>query len=498
MQTQTRDELRTSPALGEPLPVEAEPPTPEEQPLQEQPAVDLDPKEAKRILVSLMFPSAMSASIFSMTQIALPALRRDFQISEDMTAWIATTFTLPFMVMMPVYGRLGDGVDRRRLILMSITIFAVGTLITLFSPSLAWLITGRVIQGLGVAGVTPLAMAIISNVFPNEKNGKALGAWSVIGPLVGFFAPLVAGFLIERWGWRAAFVPPLLLAGIAYAVVLKKIPNNLNPDKPNFLKHFDWPGVILLASAITALLCYLSSRPITGVEPLQDWWLLGVGCLLLGGVLWWERQREAAFIDMALFSYKSFDLASVSGAIRLLVMTGLGFLLPLYLVDVYELNLAYTGGVIMVNAGTMAIVVRYGGKLADWWGSRWPCASGLVIQASALAVLFLLPAETPVWVVALVMAYNGLGAGLSLAALQQAAMNAIPEAKKGLAAGLYNMSCFGGAVIGAAIGGVLLHIFLNQGFETLHAYRYTFLFFAGMGGVGMVISFFLPHCRPEE
>jgi MFS family permease len=497
MHIQTQDEIRPAPPPGAPLPKELETPTPEEQ-AEATPAVDLEPNEAKRILISLMVPSAMSASIFSMTQIATPAMRSDFQISEDMTAWIATAFTLPFMIMMPVYGRLGDGVSRRRLILISIGIFALGTVIALVAPNLAWLMAGRVIQGMGVAGVTPLAMAIISNVFPNEKNGKVLGTWSVVGPLTGFFAPLLAGFLIERWGWQTAFIPPLILAAVAFVVVLRKIPDNLSLDRPGFLKHFDWTGVGLLAAAVTALLCYLSSRPITGVEPLRDWRLLGGGLLLLGGVLWWEKRRPDPFIDLAIFSHKNFNLASLAGAMRMAVMAGLGFLTPLYLVDIYNLSLVYIGAIIMISAGVMAMIVRYGGTIADWWGSRWPCAGGVTIQISALISLFLIPAETPIWVVTLVLALHGLGAGLALAALQRAAMEEISETQKGLAAGLYNMSGFGGSAIGGAMGGVLLHIFLNQGMEPLEAYQYAFVLFAAVAAVGLITSTGLPHCWPEE
>jgi len=131
----------------------------------------VSPEAARRILISLMFPSMIMPLVSSMSRVALPIIRADFQIQADMTAWVATVFTLPFMVLMSVYGRLSDGVGKRRLILAGITIFSTGTAITLAATDLAWLMAGRAIQGVGAAGMMPLAMAFISTIFgPDERT----------------------------------------------------------------------------------------------------------------------------------------------------------------------------------------------------------------------------------------------------------------------------------------------------------------------------------------
>ena len=123
-------------------------------------------KEAQRILYALMIPGMLMPVASSMSRGALPVIRDEFAISADMTAWVAAVFTLPFMIVMPVYGRLSDGVGRRRLILAGIGVFSVGTLLTVFAPTLAWLMAGRAIQGIGVSGMMPLGMALLSVIFP--------------------------------------------------------------------------------------------------------------------------------------------------------------------------------------------------------------------------------------------------------------------------------------------------------------------------------------------
>ena len=101
---------------------------------------------ATRILYSLMVPTMMMPLLSSMSRVALPIVRNDFQIAADMTAWVDAIFTLPFMFLMPVYGRLSDGVGRRRLILAGIVIFAIGTTMTVTAANLAWLMAGRAIR----------------------------------------------------------------------------------------------------------------------------------------------------------------------------------------------------------------------------------------------------------------------------------------------------------------------------------------------------------------
>ncbi|MEZ4728065.1 MAG: MFS transporter [Caldilineaceae bacterium] len=214
------------------------------------PALSVAPAEtavpadlAQRILISLMFPAMLMPMLSSMSRVALPIVRNDFQIAADMTAWVDSVFTLPFMFLMPVYGRLSDAVGRRRLILAGIVIFALGTAMTVVANSLGWLMVGRAIQGVGTAGMMPLGMALISTVFPTvQREGKALGTWSSVGPTVGFVSPLFAGFLVDHWGWRAAFAPPLLIGLVAFLVVARYVPAGLSAVQSRFWRTFDWLG----------------------------------------------------------------------------------------------------------------------------------------------------------------------------------------------------------------------------------------------------------------
>lgn len=467
-----------------------------------QPAIDADeqqtkpqavvsPQEARRILLSLMAPSVLMPLLGSMSRVALPIVRDDFQIPADMTAWVDTAFALPFMILMPLYGRLSDGVGKRRLILAGIAIYIVGVATTLFAPGLGWLMVGRAVQGIGAAGMMPLSMAFLTSIFPPRERGKALGTWSSVGPMVGFGAPLAAGFLVDGWGWRAAFVVPLIAGVLALFVVRKWVPAGLSAIRPNFWRQFDWPGVILLSSALIGLLFYLSSRPITGVPPLRDWRLLLLTLLLLGAFLWQERRRLDPYVALGIFRHKLFGLASICASMRMFTMSGLGFLVPLYLVDARGLSATYVGLMAMVAPGCMSLTVRYGGQLADKWGPRWPSVMGLTIQGSAMMMFSWLPGAASLWLIGLVLGWYGLGAGLVLAALHKAALSNLREDQAGSGAGLYSMVRFAGSAVGTALAGVVLQSFFEQQLSTLAAYQQTFLFFAGSAFIGAALSFWL-------
>ena len=236
----------------------------------------LPPKTAKRILISLMVAGVIQSLTGSMMR-------------------VAAIFTLPFVILMPVYGRLSDGLGKRRLILAGVFIFLIGIVMTLLSPSLGWLMTGRAIQGIGVAGMMPMSMALISSIYSTSDRGKALGTWGTVGPLTGFIEPLLAGFLVTAGGWRMAFVLPLAISIIAFVIIYKGIPTGLSSIVPKFLRTFDWVGVVLLMIALSSFVFFISSRPITGVAPFQDWRLLTASLVLLLCFWLWEIRHDVSY-----------------------------------------------------------------------------------------------------------------------------------------------------------------------------------------------------------
>ncbi len=429
--------------------------------------------------------------VSTMSHVALPIVRDDLALQVDVAAWVDVGFALPFMLLMPVYGRLGDGLGPRRLLMVGMALFALGSTLVITAADLTWLLAGRALQGFGLAGMIPLGMALITSLFPPEVRGRTLGTWSTIGPATAFFSPLIAGVLVASWGWRGAFVPSLLCSLLALIVVYKFIPEQEQKVEAGFLRAFDWGGVALLALGMTCLIFFLSSRPITGVEPLQDWRLLVVGLLFLVSFFWWEKRRALPFIPLGLFKRSAFMRGSFCASMRMVAMGGTGFLVPLYLVDIQQIKPVELGGMLMIGAGAMTLVVRLAGTLADRWSSRWLIVLGLMMQIAVMLAFWQLPSETSLWSIGLVLGAHGLGAGVMLATLHKMVISDVEERDTGAAAGLYSMFRFLGAAIGTALSGVLLQNYLDQNVPVIEAYQQAFLAIAAFPLLGLLVAFSL-------
>lgn len=446
-------------------------------------------QSTQAILIGLMIPLMMMVINMSMFGVALPTLRDTFGIQAEVTAWLVTAYALPFMIFMPLYGRLGDGLGKRRLLLIGMAIFLGGTVIALSATDLRLLMLGRAIQGMGAAGVNPLCLALISEHFPAAERGRALGTWNSIGPISGIFGPLLGGILVDHVGWRMIFGPVLLVGLVALFAVREQVPSmGRSFVQPGFLRTFDWSGAILLGAAATVLIFYASSRPITGVEALRDWRLLTVALVLFGGFIVWEKRRTNPFVRLDIFADLNFSRASLVSGIRMFIMSSIGFLLPLYLTDIHSLSAATLGTVMMLHAGALLVTMRLGGQLADRWNSRWPVAIGSSIQMGIMIYFTQLSDTASLGLVIAGLVGHGLGAGLSLAALHRSALNKIPSEQTGIAAGLYSMIRFGGIVLGVALGGVVLQFGLDQALPLIEAYRMVFWFVAGVASLGIVLG----------
>jgi MFS family permease len=425
---------------------------------------------------------------FSMFGVALPVIRDAFNIQTNIAAWLVIVYTAPFMILPPLYGRMGDGLGKRQVLLIGIVTFLVGTVVTLLATQLGFLMVGRAIQGLGAAGIIPLSIAIISQYFPAGEQGKALGTWNSVAPTMHMIGPLLAGLLIDYLSWRTIFGPVMVVGLVALWIVRRQIPAEEVKAPPNFLRSFDWGGIALFTITVTGLIFYLSSKAITGVTPLQDWRLLGMTLLLAGAFIYWEKHHTHPFVALNIFADKTFGRASFCAAARMFAMSGIGFLMPLYLADIHGLSAASTGILLTIHAGALLITLRVGGQLADRWTGRWPITGGMTMQVTAMISFALLPASVAIWVVGGVIMFHGFGAGLSLAPLHRATMGNIAADQKGIAAGLYSLIRFGGTLLGPALAGVVLQQGLDRFLQPITAYHIVFWLIAGVAVLGVVLG----------
>lgn len=447
-----------------------------------------DLARSRQILYALFFPTMAIILNGSMFGVALPTIRAEFAMEPDVTAWLSIAFSLPFMMFMPLYGRLGDELGKSRLLTLGVFIFFLGTLLIWLSNSLPLIFVGRMIQGAGSAGITPLSLAIISQRFSAELRGNALGTWNAIAPFTSIFAPSIGGYLTDNFGWRTFLIPALVVSIAAIAIVRWRIPSLRGKPNWEFVRRFDWIGVLLLTSTITSLMLYLSSRPVTGVEPLRDWrlGLAFIGSLILFTV--WEQRQADPLIDLHILRNRTFVTASIGVFFRMSMMISVGFLLPLYLADLYGLNASQIGLLATTHAVALFVSIRIGGWLADIRPNRQLILIGVGTQTLVMLYFALLPLNVPLVAIFAGAVCHGLGAGMVLPSFHRTALSAVPDEQTGAAAGIYSMTRFAGSMLATAITGVILQLTQDSGVALLRSYQFAFAFLILLGIGGLIVS----------
>ena len=421
--------------------------------------------------------------------IAVPQIRTEYALSADATSWFTIVFSLPFILLMPFYGRLGDLLGKRQLLMSGGIVFSVGSLVCLFSQNAAMLIAGRIIQGIGAASVNPLCLSIIVQQIEPEKRGKAIGTWQSSGPIAAVLGPLLGGFLIEAFGWRSIFIPSTVLIAVSIPLMFRLLPKDATGDgAKQALRTHDWPGFVLLSIGMTAVVFYVSSRVITGRPPLQDWRILATASAAIVLFVFRERYARRPFVDLSLLKKRNFLIASSCVGIRMFLMGGFSFLLPLFMTDAFGVSAAKTGTLFTVNSVALLVSMRFGGIVADRFSNRYPVIIGLALQAAGFALLAVQAGSSNIALAVTVLALNGTGAGLCLTALHHSALHDVAPENSGAGAGLYSMIRFTGSLFGSAVAGIILEKGVRAFSSTGAAYRGAFIVLAAAGLVGVLFS----------
>src|SRR4051794_24607547 len=190
----------------------------------------------------------------TVVNVALPSIQRDLHASISGLEWTVNAYTLSFAVLLVTGGRLGDLFGRRRMFLFGVVTFAASSAFIGFAQTDTWLVAGRAIQGIGAAFMMPGTLSIISNTFPAEERGKAIGTWAGVSALALAIGPVVGGALSEYVSWRAIFFLNLPVAVGAVVVTLYAA----RESRDETTKHtVDWPGIATLSVGLTALVLAL-------------------------------------------------------------------------------------------------------------------------------------------------------------------------------------------------------------------------------------------------
>jgi len=429
----------------------------------------------------------VAGALITIIGVSLATVAEDLGTSTASLTWVVTGPLLAVALTMPLFGKLGDVWGLRRVYLLGLLGFTVGSILTAFAWNGPSLIAFRILGAIPGAAMGPTAMALVMRTFPPADRVKAMGWWSLVGagaPVIGVIA---GGPLVEIFGWRALFVAqaPLSIAAFVLGfVVLREAPRR---DR----QPIDLAGAATLAVGTTSALLALTiggregwGRPIVPV--------LGVLAVIgLAGFVRAERRADHPLLPLAFFGQRDFSASLSSQFASNFAYMGGFIITPLLFQYRFGYSVAATAGASIVRPLTFSVVAAGAGYVAARVGVRRSAVTGLTILAGSMVAFTVAALSGNIALVFAGLFLSGLGMGSASPSLVSSAANAVPHEDQGVANAAQQMVASIGTVAGIQVLSTI-----QGGGRTAASFGPAYLVGACMAVSGaLAASFLAPHLR---
>lgn len=378
--------------------------------------------------------------------IALPDLERSLHASLLALVWVILAYLIAATVLVLMAGRLSDLFGRKRAYVGGFVVFALASLGAGFSGDATVLILWRILQGIGSAFLFANAAALVTDAFPREQLGLAMGANTMIAAIGLVLGPVLGGVLVDiSWHWVFWFNVPFALAGAAWgALILREL------AKPDSVRGYDVLGTTTFVLGLTGLVLGVSRGGLSGWNDTIVIVGLAAAAVLLPLWVAIERRSKSPMLDLGLFRNRLFAAASAAAFINGLARFALMFLFVFYYQGAQG-NTPITAGIKLIPLALgMLIASPIAGIYADRHGSRALAAIGMLVSAIGLAAMTTLEVHTAYWQSALWLFLVGAGSGMFNSPNTAAMMGVVPAQRRGIAAGARTLLQNTGAVLSIA------------------------------------------------
>ncbi|RUP31723.1 MAG: MFS transporter [Mycolicibacterium sp.] len=392
----------------------------------------------------------------SIVLISLPAIFRGIGLNPlapsnvSYLLWMLMGYLVVTAVLVVPFGRLGDMYGRVRIYNLGFVIFTLAAVALSFDPfhlggGAIWLIAWRVIQGVGGAMLMASSSAILTDAFPANQRGMALGV-NMVAAVAGSFLGLLIGGFLSEWEWKAVFWVGIPI-GVIGAIWSYRSLRELGTRSPGKL---DWAGTVTFGLGLTVLLLGITY----GIQPYGDsptgWGSpavlgsIGVGLLLLVVFCIIELKVESPMVDMRLFKSATFGMGNLAGLLSSVGRGGLQFMLIIWLQGIwlplhgydFESTPLWAGIYLLPATIGFLVAAPVAGSLSDRFGARPLAVGGMLLMAVTFVALLLIPVNFEYWEFALLVFLNGVGGGIFTAPNTAAIMSSVPAAQRGAASGV--------------------------------------------------------------
>ena len=386
--------------------------------------------------------------------VALPTIHAEFNASMAELQWTVTAFYIPMSAMLIASGRVADIFGRKRMLLIGCLLFGLGSAVAAAAPDAQVLIAGIALTGIGGALLMPASMSILTNVFTGERRGTAIGLWGGATELISGVGIVVGGILTGELDWRWIFIVDIVVIAIVALLAWRGAPESSDPQAT---RDVDVPGVALLITALTVLTLALVQGATWG------WGSTAIVALLAGAVVLFatfvvvERRTAHPIMSFDFFRRRNFAGATIVIFVLDFSFGALLFFLPLYFQEILGYSPVEAGVLLLPLTGMMVIGSPLGGRIAARVGQRPPIVIGLALITVSVFWISTLSLDTEFADLWLPTSLMGFGVGISLTAMNLAAMNAISRHHAGAASGMLVTLSGLGATLGVAVTGAVFN-----------------------------------------
>ena len=406
------------------------------------------------ILIALSLSVMVIGLDLTVLSVALPVLVRVLKANTTSLQWIMDSYILVLAALLLPAGSLGDRLGRKRVLIVGLGLFLLGSVLCAFATSAGSLIGFRAFMGLGGAMVMPLTLSVLPTIFSQEERPRAIAVWSVASGISIALGPIVGGWLLDHYFWGSVFLfnAPFIVAALVAVIWL--VPESRDP-RP---KRLDPVGAVLAAVGLTSFVYGIIEQPTRG----WSWVTLGslaAGVALLAVFVAHEARSPDPMLDIGLFTNPRFTWATVAFGLVGLVLMGSMFILTQYLQDVLGYRPFDAGLRVIPLVLGLLVGAQLVSRLLRFVGTKLAMAGGFALLAVSLTLFSRASVNTGYSFVALCLAVMGIGLGAAMTPGLDSIMGAMPEAEFGEGSAVANTFRQVGGAIGVAMLG---DIYLNH------------------------------------
>jgi len=383
--------------------------------------------------------------------VVLPTLTVELSAPFAIIQWVVLAYLLATIALVPLIGRLGDLWGKARLFLAGHAAFGLGSLLCALAPDAATLIAFRTVQGAGAAALTALGLAIVTDVYPAEHRGRALGLNAAVVSAGVVLGPSLGGLVADATSWRWIFAGGVATSAVGAALALRVLPRYPRVRG----ERFDLLGAATLFAGLLALSLALTLGQLRGADDPVIRALGGLAVALAVAFIAVERRAVSPVVDLKLFRDSELTVGLVSGLITFVAISGVIFLVPFYLGGALGYTPSRIGLLMAVTPMLLVVMAPIAGALTDRFGARPITVAGLASLMLGYLVLGTLDEHTTALGYVLRFVPIGLGMGTFQTPNNTAIMGAARRGASGVVGGLLTLTRFFGQVVGTAVLGSL-------------------------------------------